>query len=264
MRSPAAVPVLPLVVLLLTGCATAHRAPPVTEARRLLARDLAERGDAKGALPLADALCRERPRDADAFVLRGTIYRDLGLLEEAERDLRQALAIDRRGARAHSELAVVLDRRRLHEDAAPHHARAVELSPDDPRLMNNLGFSLFTRGHAREAIDVYLRAVRLAPSDPRLRNNLAFAYAVTGDFTRAAQSFAMGGSAAQAMNNLGWAYENKGLLAQAFEMYLEAARLDPALAAARTNLLAVAVDLGRPVPADLLEPRPPVGPEVAP
>ncbi len=249
-----------LFLSLLAACAHAKR-DPVSEARRALARELVARGDPRGALPIADALCRESPGDAGALTLRGVVYRDLGLVEDAERDLRAALARDAGSAEAHSALAVLCDRRGRHEEAAVHHARAVELNGDEPRYVNNLGFSLFARGKVREAIAVYERGVRLAPADPRLRNNLGFAYAVAGDFARAAQSFAMGGSPAQASNNLGLSYELKGLLAQAFERYAEAVRLDPALSIARSNLAAVAEALGRPAPADLPEPPVASGPE---
>lgn len=243
----------PILALLAAACA--HGRPdPVSEARRALARQLVDRGDPRAALPMADALCREHPGDAGALALRGVVYRDLGLSDEAERDLRAALAHDGRLAEAHSAIAVLYDRQHRPEDAAAHHARAVELDPDEPRYLNNLGFSLFARGRSRDAIAVYERALRLAPADARVRNNLGFAYAVVGDFTRAAQSFAMAGSPAQASNNLGLSYELKGLLAQAFERYAEAVRVDPALAAARSNLAAVAEALGRPVPADLPEP----------
>jgi Flp pilus assembly protein TadD len=239
-----------VVLAFLCACAHAKR-DPVSDARRALARQLVDRGDARAALPVVDALCREHPGDAGALALRGIVYRDLGLVEEADRDLRAAIVRDGNGAEAHSALAVLYDRQRRHDEAALHHARAVELDPDEPRYLNNLGFSLFARGKAREAIAAYERGLRLAPADARLRNNLGFAYAVTGDFTRAAQSFAMGGRPAEASNNLGVAYELKGMLARAFERYAEAVRLDPALATARSNLAAAAEALGRPVPADL-------------
>ncbi len=239
-----------LLLALLAACAHAKH-NPVSDARRALARELVDRGDARAALPIADALCREHPGDAGALLLRGIAYRDLGLIEEADRDLRAAISRDASGAEAHSALAVLSDRGGKHEEAALHHARALELAPDEPRYLNNLGFSLFARGKSREAITAYERGIRLAPTDSRLWNNLGFAYAVTGDFTRAAQSFGMGGTPAQASNNLGVAYELKGMLAQAFERYAEAVRLDPRLATARSNLASVAEALGRPVPVDL-------------
>ncbi len=239
-----------LLLALLAACAHARR-DPVSDARRALARELVDRGDARAALPVADALCREHPGDAGALLLRGIAYRELGLMDEAGRDLRAAISHDASRAEAHSALAVLYDREGKHDEAAQHHVRAVELAPDEPRYLNNLGFSLFARGKTREAIGAYERGIRLAPADLRLWNNLGFAYAVTGDFTRAAQSFGMGGTRAQASNNLGVAYELKGMLAQAFERYAEAVRLDPGLATARSNLASVAEALGRPLPADL-------------
>ena len=64
---------------------------------------------------------------------------------------------------------------------------------------------------------------------------------------RAAREFQMGGTEAEAKNNLGFAYERRGDMANAYELYFEAVRLDP-VARARSNLVHAAMVLGRPVP----------------
>ena len=61
----------------------------------------------------------------------------------------------------------------------------------------------------------------------------------------------MAGGQAQAKNNLGYAYQVASNFAQAFELYVEALRLQPGLTRARKNLEEVARRLGRPIPADL-------------
>ena len=62
----------------------------------------------------------------------------------------------------------------------------------------------------------------------------------------------------QARNNLGFAYERSGNLAQAYETYLQAARLDPADTISRTNLSHVATRLGRSLPPEAAMPVRPV------
>ena len=58
----------------------------------------------------------------------------------------------------------------------------------------------------------------------------------------------MGGTEAEAKNNLGFAYERRGDMANAYDLYLEAVRLDPSAERPRFNLVHAATVLGRPVP----------------
>lgn len=242
-------------LLLLAFAACAHRAAPnVNGAQRALARELVSRGDWARAFSVADALCRASPRDPEGFLLRGVVYRERNLPVEAEGDLKEAIRLDDRSARAHSALAILFDAQRRADEAVEHHRRAADLEPTSAQYLNNLGFSLFVHGRAREAIEFLQRAVRSAPADARIRNNLGFTYAAMGDMTRAAEQFAYGGTPAEAKTNLGWAYERRGALAQAFELYVDALRMDPGAGPARKNLARVARDLGREAPPELAAP----------
>ena len=75
---------------------------------------------------------------------------------------------------------------------------------------------------------------------------------------RAFEQFRLGGTPVQARNNLGFAYERAGNLAQAYDLYLQAVRLDPADATSRTNLSQVATRLGRTSPPEAAAPARPV------
>jgi Flp pilus assembly protein TadD len=237
-----------------SGCAaTSSSAKPDTfQARKQLTRELIARQDWREAFFYADQLHRERPKDAEVLVLRGTVYREQGLVAEAEADLRQALARDSKLAEAHAALGLLLDANGRGAEGEEQHRKANALAPENPAYLNNLGFSLFLRGKHAEAIKAYRQAARLDPTNRRIRTNLGFAYAASGDWPRAAQEFDRGGATpAQAKNNLGFAYERKGDLGTAYGLYVEAVRLDPEFEKARANLLAVATKLGRPLPDDL-------------
>jgi Flp pilus assembly protein TadD len=217
------------------ACASGPR-PDVAGAQRALGRELVQERSWARAFVVADTICRERPRDPEGFLLRGIVYREQSLFTEAEADLKEALRLAPKSARAHSEIAILYDMQRQADEALEHHRRATELEKRNPRYLNNLGFSLFVHGRSRDAIAVLHEAVRAAPADPRIRNNLGFAYAETGDLTRAAEQFELTGSRAEARINLGWAYERRGSLAIAFDLYSEAIRIDPSAEAARKNL----------------------------
>ena len=216
-------------------------------ARNSLARELVSRGDWQRAFAMLDELHRERPDDAQVLTLRGIVYRERGLFNDAEVDLKAALKATPNSPDAHAALGILYDVQ-MRPDAEAEHREAVKLSPNNPAFLNNLGFSLYLRHRFKEAIKSYESAARLAPLSRRVRTNLGFACAATGDLRRAAREFQMGGTEAEAKNNLGFAYERRGDLANAFDLYLEALRLDPKAPKPRSNLVHAALVLGRPLP----------------
>jgi len=227
------------------------------DARKKIARELVARSDWANAFAYADGMHRERPRDAEVLVLRGIVFRERGLNGDAEADLREALRLDDQSAEAHAALGILYDVSLRSAAAEPEHRRAVQLAPGNAGYLNNLGFSLFLRGKTQEAIGFYQQAARLDPTSARVRTNLGFAYAAAGDLRRAAKEFEMAGSAAEAKNNLGYAYERRGDIPRAYDLYLEAARLDPKSNRARSNLVHAAAALGREIPADVGDPQQP-------
>jgi Flp pilus assembly protein TadD len=233
------------------GCATQSTAlnQDTYEARKKLTRELITRGEWPAAFGYADGLHRERPRDAEALVLRGTIYRERGMWAEAEADLLAALDVDGESSEAHAALGILYDVTMRPEAAEPQHREAVKLAPNSVTYLNNLGFSMFLRGKTKDAITYYQKAARLEPTSRRVRTNLGFAFAASGDLRRAAHEFDMGGTPAEAKNNLGFAYERRGDLGHAYDLYLEATGLDPKSTHARSNLVHAAHELGRPLPA---------------
>jgi len=243
-----------LLLVVWSACASsaANHRPDTFNARKQLTRELIARQDWRAAFFYADQLHRERPKDAEVLVLRGIVYREQGLKQEAEMDLREALQRDSKLAEGHSVLGVLLDSTGRGQEAVAQHEQANALAPDNPAYLNNEGFSLFLRGKYEDAIHVYQKAARLDPTNRRIRTNLGFAYAARGDWPRAAHEFDQGGiTKAQAKNNLGFAYERKGDLKTAYGLYLEAVRLDPHCGQARANLGAVAAKLGRKLPDDV-------------
>ena len=243
-----------MLALVGAGCA-AHQEGALRgdtyDARKKMARALVARQEWPAAFAFADDLHRAHPRDAEVLVLRGTVYRERGLAAEAEADLREAISIDDRLAEAHAALGILYDTSRRGAQAEKEHRAAIALDASNPAFLNNLGFSLFLRGKYGDAIKFYSQAARLDPTNRRLRTNLGFAWAANGDFRRAAHEFEMGGSPAESKNNLGFAYEQKGDFTNAFDLYAEAARLDPASTKVHSNLVHAAAELGRPLPVDL-------------
>jgi Flp pilus assembly protein TadD len=233
-------------------------------AKKRFAAELVSQREWAAALATIDELRRERPNDPEPLVLRGITLRERGLLEVAEADLRDALALDSKRADAHAALGILLDQRGKLADAESEHRAALALAPDDAGLLNNLGFSLFLHGKPREAVEHLEKAARRSPDNARVRTNLGFAYAATGDFQRASREFGRGGSAVEAKINLGYAYERSGNLARAYDLYVAAVRIDPAAERARTNLEHVCRSMNRALPSDLPSAAPPDAPDKEP
>lgn len=220
-------------------------------ARQSLAHELVSRGDWPRAFAMLEELHRDRPDDAQVLTLRGIVYRERGLFADAETDLKEALKLTPESADAHAALGILYDVQ-MRPDAEAEHRQAVKLAPNNPAYLNNLGFSLYLRHRFKDAIKSYESAARLAPLSRRVRTNLGFACAALGDLRRAAREFQMGGTEAEAKNNLGFAYERRGDLVNAFDLYLEALRLDPKAEKARSNLVHAALVLGRPLPPEVV------------
>jgi Flp pilus assembly protein TadD len=235
-------------------------------ARINMAHELIERGDWTGAFALLNQMHQAHPDDPEVLTLRGIVYRERGLYSDAETDLRAALKVAPESSEAHAALGILFDLQ-MRPGAEAEHKEAVRLAPSNPAYLNNLGFSLFLREHFKQAITEYEKAARLAPLSHRVRTNMGFAYAALGDLPSAAREFRMGGSEVDADNNLGFAYERRGDLANAYELYLQAVRVDPKAVRARSNLVHAAAVLGRPVPPEVATapaPPPPTPPISAP
>jgi predicted Zn-dependent protease len=62
---------------------------------------------------------------------------------------------------------------------------ASQLQPDNPRVIDTLGWILVERGQAGRAVELLQRAVDKTPGAPDVRYHLAAALAKNGDKTRA-------------------------------------------------------------------------------
>jgi len=99
-------------------------------------------------------------RAAGAWINLGTVFYNLGKLEDAERCYRAVLAFDDRHALAHFNLANVFDERRQWDKARRHYEEAIRLSPNSPDPHYNLALvydKLGLHGRARRQWVEYLK-----------------------------------------------------------------------------------------------------------
>ncbi len=158
---------------------------------------------------------------------RGRALLDAGQLNEAIAALSRAAALDPRMKQAHVLLARAYERKGMPEQARKSYDRALDDEPDDPQILNDLGYTLYLNGHYRAAIEKLKRAAKLAPTDARILNNLALAQCRLGKFNDAFKNFARAGGEFTGRVNTATLAERMGRDPEAIEQYEAARRLQP-------------------------------------
>jgi Flp pilus assembly protein TadD len=185
-----------------TPLAAAHKAKPTDPAAALAyARALRDSGSAAQALAVLDKTSALRPADKQLMLERGLLSLDLGDPAKAEGLLRKAQDDKAPNWRLHSALGTALASRGKQPEAQAQFAKALELAPDHPSVLNNLALSYVLDGKTEEA-ERLLRKARQAKSqaDPaRLQQNLALVLGLRGKYeeSRTAAGDALGSGKVQ-------------------------------------------------------------------
>ena len=144
-------------------------------------------GRGEEAASLLDAMAAERPDRSDALVELGDVHRGAERYEQAIAAYGDALTrIGTPQARHWVILyarAMTYDKLKRWEEAERDLLRANELSPDQPLLLNYLGYSWIDRGVNLERGKAMIqRAVELKPTDGYIIDSLGWALYRMGDF----------------------------------------------------------------------------------
>jgi len=111
------------------------------------------------------------------FFMRGIAHERLQHWTEAEADFRQALLISPEQPQVLNYLGYsLIDRDMKLEEALEMVRRAAELRPKDGAIVDSLGWAYYKIGHYEEAIAALEEAVRLRPEDPTINDHLGDAY----------------------------------------------------------------------------------------
>lgn len=114
------------------------------------------------ALNVYDAALKDSPDDPELLYARALLHERMGRMELAEADLKRVLAKDGDDARALNALGYLLTvHSTRYEEATRLIGRAAELTPNDPAVLDSLGWVLFKQGKTREALPPLLRAYEI-------------------------------------------------------------------------------------------------------
>lgn len=144
---------------------------------------LLEAGKQKQALAVIDQALNSLPNSAGLIYQRALIYDQSGRVHDAETALRQLVAKHPHDPRYLNGLGFVLAEHNAPDQLAEAHrliAKALRMNPDNPAVIDSMGWVLFRQGHARKALPYLHRAYTLF-NDPEIAAHLATVLGATGD-----------------------------------------------------------------------------------
>jgi tetratricopeptide (TPR) repeat protein len=132
------------------------------------------------------SLLQVNPRQAAPNMMIGVIYDSQKKFDLSEKHYRAALEVNPRFAPAANNLAYILaEGNRELNDALKYAQAAKEQMPDDPSVMDTLGWVYYQKGVYDSAIGEFKGSLAKAPDNPTVLYHLARAYAKKGETDKA-------------------------------------------------------------------------------
>jgi Flp pilus assembly protein TadD len=154
------------------------------------------------ALAVMQQIAIAHPSDRDVLAAFGKAQAGAGQLEQALSTITRAQTPDRPDWRLYSAEGAVLDQLGRSTDARAKYRQALDMQPNEPSVLSNLGMSYVLSNDPRTA-ETYLQSASNQPgADSRIRQNLALVVGLQGRFAEAEKIAAQELSPQQAQANL--------------------------------------------------------------
>jgi Flp pilus assembly protein TadD len=154
---------------------------------------------------------------------------------------------------ANNLLGLAYDRRGQHKQAQEFYERALSVAPQNPRVLNNLGHSLYLDDRYNESLARLKTAARLAPADTQVANNLALVYGRLRKYEDAFKQFKRAGGEFYARTSTAALLATAGRDREAIKHYEAARKLNPASANVLRQLITLYVRTGQREKAEAAE-----------
>jgi Flp pilus assembly protein TadD len=142
-------------------------------------------GDPDQSLAVMRKLAIAYPKDRDVLAAYGKALAANGQLKPALDAVRRAQTPEYPDWKLVSAEGAILDQMGQQDEARRLYRKALELKPDEPSVLSNLGMSYLLAGDLRTA-ETYLRSAASRPgADSRVRQNLALTVGLQGRFDEA-------------------------------------------------------------------------------
>ncbi len=161
-------------------------------------------GDADQSLAVMRKLAIAYPKDRDVLAAYGKALAANGQFEAALDAVRRAQTPEYPDWKLVSAEAAILDQLGQKDQARQLYRKALELKPNEPSVLSNLGMSYVLEGDLRTA-ETYLRSAAQQPNaDSRVRQNLALVVGLQGRFDEAEKIASQELSPEQAQANVAY------------------------------------------------------------
>lgn len=142
---------------------------------------LARSGELTSATLVLDEALVQMPDSSSLRYARAMIAEQQGDLALMEKELRKIIASEPENATAINALGYTLaNRTRRYEEAYELISRALALEPNEPAILDSMGWVLYRQGNYEEALDYLTRAYAAFP-DPEVAAHLGEVLWVSGD-----------------------------------------------------------------------------------
>ncbi|VUD59842.1 Bacteriophage adsorption protein A [Thalassocella blandensis] len=132
------------------------------------------------------------PQSTRLLYARAMLYAQIDYISGAEKDLKYVLSITPNNAAALNALGYTLaDRTERFEEAAEYIQRAYELTPNDPAVMDSMGWIAYRMGNLNEALN-YLQKAMGAMPDHEIAAHLGEVLWASGDKQNAIEIWRLG------------------------------------------------------------------------
>jgi Flp pilus assembly protein TadD len=155
----------------------------------LLATTSQAAGEFDVALDTNLKLLQQTPESPEVLLRLGALYRQRGDLTNAIRYLEKAAKLDPKSPQAQALLGEALAEAGKPNEAIAAYRAALQLAPEDPVALNNLAFQLADSGkNLDEALTLTKKAMDRLPNNPALMDTLGWIYFRRGDDQSAIQT----------------------------------------------------------------------------
>ncbi len=151
--------------------------------RYMVIADLyAEKKRFDAAMATYDEALAKYPDNTQLLYSRAITAEQFGRIDILEQDLRQILKGEPNNAQALNALGYTLaDQTKRYKEAYDYIQKAYALQPDDPAILDSMGWGLYRLGRYDEALDYLHRAADKMPRDPEVAAHLGEVLWVSGD-----------------------------------------------------------------------------------
>ena len=156
------------------------------------AENLDAMGNRAEAISSLTAIINSRPNDLDAVSVLGDLYRDDERYAEAAATYTKALEIT--GGKTPADWrfyyvrGIAYERNKEWPKAEADFLKALDLNPDQPQVLNYLGYSWVDKGlNLTRALEMIQKAVSAAPNDGYIIDSLGWAFYRLGRYKEAVQ-----------------------------------------------------------------------------